>query len=50
MFTFTEKDTEIDGAPRWLKTQRREGERGNSENVSAFSSGAYNTTWLVMVI
>ncbi len=26
-----------------------EGERGNSENVSALSAGAYTTTWLMMV-
>ncbi len=29
--------------------QRREGEMGNSENVSALSARAYTTTWLVMV-
>jgi hypothetical protein len=27
----------------------REVQRGNSENVSALSAGAYTTTWLVMV-
>jgi hypothetical protein len=28
---------------------RMEGERGNSDNVSALSAEAYTTTWLVMV-
>jgi hypothetical protein len=39
------------GNPRQtiLQPWRREGERGNSENVSDLSAGAYNTTWLVMV-
>jgi hypothetical protein len=32
-----------------ITTERRKGERGNSENVSALSAGAYTTTWLVMV-
>jgi hypothetical protein len=30
-------------------SKRKEEERGNSENVSALSAGAYTTTWLVMV-
>ncbi len=30
-------------------SERMEGERGNSENFSALSAGAYTTTFLVMV-
>jgi hypothetical protein len=29
---------------REVYPQSREGERGNSENISALSAGAYNTT------
>ncbi len=33
----------------WYWAKRMESERGNSENVSALSAGAFTTTWLVMV-
>jgi hypothetical protein len=32
-----------------FQAQKREGERVNSENVSALSDGAYTTSWLLMV-
>ncbi len=33
-----------------LYPKRMDGERGNSENVSALSAGAYTTTWLMMMV
>jgi hypothetical protein len=33
----------------FLNPKKMDGERGNSENVSALSAGAYTTIWLVMV-